>query len=46
MENLLKNPYIKVFRDMEEKHAKEVIERFFDKTLNTWEAEKKVSSSE
>jgi hypothetical protein len=45
---LTKNPYVKAFRDLEEKHAKEkvteIFDRGFDKTLNTWEAEKKVSS--
>jgi hypothetical protein len=43
---LTKNPYVKAFRDLEEKDVKEkVTEMFdkgFDKTLNTWEAEKKV----
>jgi hypothetical protein len=47
---LTKNPYVKAFRDLEERDVKEkvteIFDRGFDKTLNTWEAEKKASSSE
>jgi hypothetical protein len=46
MEHVLKNPYIKAFRDLEEKHAKESAEKFHDKTLNTWEDEKKVADKQ
>lgn len=44
VEHINKNPYIKAFRDMEEKHAKELAEGF-DKTLNIWGDEKKTSAS-
>ena len=46
VENLLKNPYIKAVRDIEEKQAKESMEKLFGKTLNTWEAEKKATASD
>jgi hypothetical protein len=46
MEHVPKNPYIKAFRDLEEKHARESAEKFHDKTLNTWEDEKKVADKQ
>lgn len=45
VEHVNKNPYLKAFRELEEKHAKELAEGF-DKTLNTWEAEKKAPEGE
>lgn len=46
MEHVLKNPIIKALIDLEEKQAKENAEKIYGKTLNTWEAEKKASSTE
>lgn len=44
-EHINKNPYLKAFRELEEKHAKELAEGF-DKTLNIWENEKKVADKQ
>jgi hypothetical protein len=45
VEHMNKNPYLKAFRELEEKHAKELAEGF-DKTLNIWEDQKKVADKQ
>ncbi|HEY1248416.1 MAG TPA: hypothetical protein VGE97_05475 [Nitrososphaera sp.] len=45
VEHISDNPYLKAFRELEEKHAKALAENF-GKTLNIWEDEKKGANKE